>query len=92
MALSAYRGNDFAGNTIGIAFIDRMCDLFSSVGVVEDRPSRSSSQVGSTFAHELGHLLSMDHDNSQYIIIHTHIIYKMILIYIHTYQTRTYTR
>ena len=72
VALSAYRGNDFAGNIAGIAFVNRMCDLFSSVGVVEGRPSRSSSQVGSTFAHELGHLLSMDHDHSQYIIKHTH--------------------
>lgn len=59
------RGHDLQGNTVGIAYLNTMCGS-ASVGVVQDRHS-SASATGSTFAHEVGHLLSMEHDTSMYI-------------------------
>ena len=61
------RGNDFTGSTIGIAYLNTMCGG-ASVGIVQDR-HRAALATGSTFAHEIGHLFGMDHDNSE----HSHI-------------------
>ena len=41
-----------------------MCGV-ASVGVVQDRHS-STSATGSTFAHEVGHLLDMQHDSGMF--------------------------
>ena len=62
MAFFSSRGYDLQGNTVGIAYLSTMCGS-ASVGVVQDRHS-SASSTGSTFAHEVGHLLSMEHDTS----------------------------
>ena len=45
---------------MGIAYLNTMCGL-ASVGVVQDRHT-STSATGSTLAHEVGHLLNMQHD------------------------------
>ena len=59
-----HRGNTFSGNTIGIAYLNTMCGS-ASVGVVSDR-HYTTLATGSTFAHELGHIFDMGHDNSEY--------------------------
>lgn len=56
----SYSGIDLDGSTIGIAFVGAMCG-FSSVGVTQDG-GRSLPSVGSTAAHELGHIFNMGHD------------------------------
>ena len=58
-----HRGIDLEGNTVGTAFIRAMCSDSSSVGVTQDGGA-SLDEVGSTAAHELGHILNMDHDSS----------------------------
>lgn len=58
------RGQDLSGNTVGIAYLNTMCGS-ASVGLVQDG-SRSTSSTGSTFAHELGHIFSMEHDTSMH--------------------------
>ena len=64
-SLSLYRrGIDIAGNTVGIAFVGTMCGTLSSVGLSQDRRSGVDS-VGSTAAHELGHIFNMAHDDGQ---------------------------
>ena len=55
------RNIDIAGSTVGISFLGTMCDS-SSVGVSQDRHS-SVDAVGSTAAHQLGHILNMNHDD-----------------------------
>ena len=57
------RGNDFSSNTIGIAYLNTMCGS-ASVGIVLDS-HRSAQGTGSTFAHEMGHLFGIDHDDSR---------------------------
>ena len=58
-----YRGIDLAGSTIGIAYIRAMCNEFVSVGVTQDGLRSSANSVAATLAHELGHLLNMNHDD-----------------------------
>ena len=53
---------------MGIAYLDAMCSSFG-VGVLQDG-RRSLSSSGSTFAHELGHIFSLDHDTCKYRHIH----------------------
>ncbi len=54
-------GVDLDGPTAGLAFKSTMCDDQSSVGLVQDK-SNDVESVGSIAAHELGHILNMDHD------------------------------
>ena len=56
-----YRGIDLDGNTVGIAFLNTMCDKARSVGLSQD--GRSLSGVVTTAAHELGHIFNMKHDD-----------------------------
>ena len=56
-----FRGNDFDANTVGFAYVNTMCGS-ASVGTVQDRHS-SVTSTGSTFAHEIGHLLDLGHDS-----------------------------
>ena len=58
------RGNDFDNNTVGQAYLDTMCSA-NSVGVVQDIHS-SVQSTGSTFAHEVGHILSLEHDTREF--------------------------
>lgn len=51
---------------MGIAFLDTMCGS-ASVGVVQDR-HLSTASTASTFAHEMGHILSMEHDTGMFLI------------------------
>uniref|UniRef100_A0A1L8D641 Snake venom metalloproteinase n=1 Tax=Bothrops atrox TaxID=8725 RepID=A0A1L8D641_BOTAT len=53
----------FKGRTIGITNFGEMCDPKLSVGVVRDH-SKKNLRVAVTMAHELGHTLGMDHDDS----------------------------
>ena len=62
------RGNDFSGNIVGIAYVNTMCSL-ASVAVVQDRHT-SALATGSTFAHETGHLLGLDHDTCKWNQLH----------------------
>ncbi|XP_040897650.1 disintegrin and metalloproteinase domain-containing protein 28 [Toxotes jaculatrix] len=55
-------GIDFEGATVGLAFIGTLCSGHS-VGVVQDHNDRAIA-VGATLAHEMGHNLGMDHDDS----------------------------
>lgn len=48
-------------DTLGVADIGTMCDLKRSCSVIED----SGLQAAFTAAHELGHVLSMPHDDSK---------------------------
>ena len=57
------RGINLDGNTIGIAYIGGMCNEFISVGVTQDGLRSSPNSVAATLAHELGHLLRMNHDD-----------------------------
>ena len=61
--LFLYRGIDLDDTTVGIAYIGGMCNEFISVGVTQDGLQSSPNSVGTTLAHELGHLLNMKHDN-----------------------------
>ena len=65
MALSFQnRAIDFINNTIGIAYANTMCSP-GSVAVVKDN-HYSAISTGSVFAHMLGILFDMPHDNSEY--------------------------
>ncbi|KAM6965346.1 disintegrin and metalloproteinase domain-containing protein 28 [Aplochiton taeniatus] len=55
-------GIDFEGATVGLAFIGTLCSGHS-VGVVQDH-NPSAIAVGATLAHEMGHNLGMNHDDS----------------------------
>ncbi|XP_061622719.1 disintegrin and metalloproteinase domain-containing protein 28 isoform X2 [Phyllopteryx taeniolatus] len=55
-------GIDFEGATVGLAYIGTLCSGHS-VGVVQDHNSRAIA-VGATLAHEMGHNLGMNHDDS----------------------------
>ncbi|KAK7933105.1 hypothetical protein WMY93_004001 [Mugilogobius chulae] len=55
-------GIDFEGATVGLAFIGTLCSGHS-VGVVQDHSDRAIA-VGATLAHEMGHNLGMNHDDS----------------------------
>ncbi|CAB1320018.1 unnamed protein product, partial [Coregonus sp. 'balchen'] len=55
-------GIDFEGSTVGLAFIGTLCSGHS-VGVVQDHNARAIA-VGATLAHEMGHNLGMNHDDS----------------------------
>ncbi|XP_032371970.1 disintegrin and metalloproteinase domain-containing protein 28 [Etheostoma spectabile] len=55
-------GIDFEGATVGLAFIGTLCSAHS-VGVVQDHNDRAIA-IGATLAHEMGHNLGMDHDDS----------------------------
>ncbi|XP_049907937.1 disintegrin and metalloproteinase domain-containing protein 28 [Epinephelus moara] len=55
-------GIDFEGATVGLAYIGTLCSGHS-VGVIEDHNDRAIA-VGATLAHEMGHNLGMDHDDS----------------------------
>ena len=59
------RGVDLEGNTVGRAFIGTMCRGQVSVGVSQDG-GRPLDSVGSTAAHELGHIFSMEHDDGEF--------------------------
>lgn len=60
---SSHRGIDLDEDTVGIAFTRAMCSDSNSVGVTQDGGA-SLDVVGSTAAHELGHIFNMDHDSS----------------------------
>lgn len=50
------------GSTVGLGFVGTMCRGLSSVGVTQDG-GRTLQSVGSTAAHELGHIFNMNHDS-----------------------------
>ncbi|CAN9512832.1 unnamed protein product [Ophioblennius macclurei] len=53
---------DFDGATVGLAYIGTLCSGHS-IGVVQDHNDKAIA-VGATLAHEMGHNLGMDHDDS----------------------------
>ena len=50
------------GSTVGLAFVNTMCQGSTSVGLTQDAGDPLEF-VGSTAAHELGHIFSMGHDS-----------------------------
>lgn len=58
------RGVDLLGSTVGIAFVGTMCRGRTSVGLSQDGGRRLQG-VGSTVAHELGHIFNMNHDDGR---------------------------
>lgn len=61
-SLMLMTGVDLLGSTVGIAFIGTMCRGQLSTGLTQDG-GRNLNSVGSTAAHELGHIFSMNHDD-----------------------------
>ncbi|KAL6113893.1 adam28 [Pungitius sinensis] len=55
-------GIDFEGATVGLAYVGTLCSGHS-VGVIQDHNDRAMA-VGATMAHEMGHNLGMNHDDS----------------------------
>ncbi|KAM4617097.1 disintegrin and metalloproteinase domain-containing protein 28 [Polymixia lowei] len=55
-------GIDFEGATVGLAFVGTLCSGHST-GVIQDHNPRAIA-VGATLAHEMGHNLGMNHDDS----------------------------
>nr|XP_020446350.1 zinc metalloproteinase-disintegrin-like brevilysin H2a isoform X2 [Monopterus albus] len=55
-------GIDFEGQTVGLAYVGTLCSSLS-VGVIQDH-NNGAIPVGATLAHEMGHNLGMDHDDS----------------------------
>ncbi|XP_029019328.1 disintegrin and metalloproteinase domain-containing protein 28 [Betta splendens] len=55
-------GIDFEGSTVGLAFVGTLCSGHS-VGVIQDHNDKAIA-VGATLAHEMGHNLGMNHDDS----------------------------
>ncbi|XP_075934298.1 zinc metalloproteinase-disintegrin-like MTP4 [Anarhichas minor] len=55
-------GIDFEGGTVGLAYIGTLCSGHS-VGVTQDHNDRPIA-VAATLAHEMGHNLGMNHDDS----------------------------
>uniref|UniRef100_A0A674N6S1 ADAM metallopeptidase domain 28 n=1 Tax=Takifugu rubripes TaxID=31033 RepID=A0A674N6S1_TAKRU len=56
-------GIDFEGGTVGLAFIGTLCSGHSNVILLQDHNDRAIA-IGATLAHEMGHNLGMDHDDS----------------------------
>jgi Metallo-peptidase family M12/Domain of unknown function DUF11 len=54
-----FTDRDLDGNTIGIAYLDSVCDNQNAVGLTESRNTWLDSLVA---AHEMGHNLGADHD------------------------------
>nr|Q9PW36.1 RecName: Full=Snake venom metalloproteinase acutolysin-C; Short=SVMP; Flags: Precursor [Deinagkistrodon acutus]AAD51823.1 acutolysin F [Deinagkistrodon acutus] len=54
---------DFDGETVGLAFKSTMCDKRYSAGIIQDH-SAIPLLMAVTIAHELGHNLGMDHDDT----------------------------
>ena len=54
-------GRDLSGSFVGIAYLGGLCSI-TGAGVVQDTGD-SLDYVGAIVAHELGHLLTMDHDD-----------------------------
>lgn len=59
-------------DTTGISYPHGMCNSELSIGVTNDG-GRSLTAVANTIAHELGHLMNMEHDG----------IYIAMLKYLH---------
>ncbi|KAJ3603557.1 hypothetical protein NHX12_028302 [Muraenolepis orangiensis] len=55
-------GINFEGATVGLAYVGTLCSGHSS-GVVQDHADRAIA-IGATLAHEMGHNLGMNHDDS----------------------------
>ena len=60
---TSHRGIDLDRSTVGIAFTRTMCSDSNSVGVTQDGGA-SLDVVGSTAAHQLGHIFNMEHDSA----------------------------
>ena len=58
------RGNNFQGASVGIAFRNSMCGSYSVCLVKDFHFSTRAS--GSIFAHEIGHILNMEHDSGTF--------------------------
>jgi hypothetical protein len=54
-----FTDRDLEGNTIGIAYLDSVCDNQNAVGLTESRNTWLDSLVA---AHEMGHNFGADHD------------------------------
>ncbi len=59
------RNEDLPGNTLGYAYVGGICRGQASVGMTEDGNKRFFGTITTITAHELGHILSMEHDTSK---------------------------
>ena len=59
-----HSGIDLNGGILGVSLLGTMCLGRYSSGLVQDTGS-SVAFLASTAAHELGHILNMDHDNGR---------------------------
>jgi len=55
-------GRDLDDNTVGIAYIGGICRETTSGAVVSSYATTSTTRLATVAAHELGHLLDMEHD------------------------------
>lgn len=58
-----FTGRNLAGSTVGIAYLDRICDRSLAYGLTQTRRGTSLSTLVSVTAHELGHVWSAPHCN-----------------------------
>ena len=58
-------GIDFSGSTVGLAGVNAICSQTRSAGVNQHSSGNTFSGVAYTMAHEMGHNLNMNHDDSR---------------------------
>ena len=58
-------GIDFAGATVGLAGVNAICSQTRSAGINQHKRGNTFSGVAYTMAHEMGHNLNMNHDDSR---------------------------
>ena len=58
-------GIDFTGATVGLAGVNAICSQTRSAGINQHKGGSTFSGVAYTMAHEMGHNLNMNHDDSR---------------------------
>lgn len=65
ISITLISGHDFAGNVVGVAFVNGMCHGTMYGQLVVQSGSRYKNLIAATIAHEVGHTLGMLHDDER---------------------------